>query len=156
VLTVERIDDGELSPFLTEEVRAGDTLELRGPIGGYFTWSVDDAGPLQLLAGGSGVVPLMAMLRHRARADRGRGARLLHSTRSLADATYRAELAALAAGDGDLRVAHTLTRAAPAGWTGLARRVDRRMLEEEVFPPSEKPLAFVCGPTPFVETVANV
>jgi len=154
VLTVERIDDGEVSPFLTEEVRPGDVLELRGPIGGYFTWTAGEPDPLQLLAGGSGIVPLMAMLRHRALAGPDRAARLLYSSRSWDDTIYRAELARLGGDDSLLRVVHTLTRAAPQGWSGLARRVDRAMFEEHVFAPPERPRAYVCGPTPFVETVA--
>ena len=153
-LTVERIDDGEVSPYLTDEVRVGDTLELRGPIGGYFVWDVRTGGPLLLVAGGSGVVPLMAMLRHRAAAGSDAPAHLLFSSRSYDEVIYRDELDQLAQGDATLHLAHTLTRSQPPGWTGYARRVDRAMLEAVVPPASEHPIAFICGPTPFVETVA--
>jgi ferredoxin-NADP reductase len=159
VLTVERIDDGEVSPFLTEEARPGDRIELRGPIGGYFTWSAwsaDAREPLQLVAGGSGIVPLMAMLRHRALAAGERAsARLLYSSRTWDSTIYREELGRLAKGDARLAVLHTLTRAAPPGWPGPVRRVDRQMIEEHVFPPSDAPRVYVCGPTPFVESVAT-
>jgi ferredoxin-NADP reductase len=158
VLTVERIDAGEVSPFLTAEVRAGDRLELRGPIGGYFTWTTATGGPLQLLAGGSGVVPLMAMLRHRAYRN-GHDpppapARLLCSSRTREAILYRDELARLAAADPQLAVLHTLTREAPAGWTGRLGRVDAAMLAAFSFAPREAPHIYVCGPTPFVEAVA--
>src|SRR3954452_10922576 len=121
-LTVERIEAGEVSPYLTEELRPGDALELRGPIGGYFNWRSDDGGPLLLIAGGSGLVPLMAMLRHRAARSSSIGARLLVSARSPGDLLYSDELTALAASDG-LGVHRTFTREPPAGWTGVARRV---------------------------------
>jgi len=149
-ITVERLDDGEVSPYLTEELRAGDALELRGPIGGYFVWGPEDGGPLLLVAGGSGVVPLMAMLRHRRAARSDVPARLLYSSRTLEDVIYRAELDRLGA-----EVVHTLTREQPPGWTGYTRRVDAEMLREVAWPASEDPRVFVCGPTPFVETVAG-
>lgn len=150
-LTVERIEDGEVSPYFVGEVRAGDRFELRGPIGGHFVWTVDRGGPLLLVAGGSGVVPLVAMLRHRALAGSRVPAALLYSSRTLADVIYRAELERLtAAGDG-LRVVHTLTRETPPGWTGETRRIDRAMLEDAGFPPSERPQVFVCGPNGLVE-----
>jgi ferredoxin-NADP reductase len=155
-LTVERIDEGEVSPFLTEEVRPGDELELRGPIGGYFTWTGASGDPLQLVAGGSGIVPLMAMLRHRARAGLpGAPARLLYSSRLWETTIYRDEVARLAAGDPSLTVVYTLTRAAPPGWSGRRGRVDAAMLRELVFPPAARPELFLCGPTPFVEAVAS-
>jgi ferredoxin-NADP reductase len=147
-ITVERLDDGEVSPYLTEELRAGDGLELRGPIGGYFVWDVDHGGPLLLVAGGSGVVPLRAMLRHRQRSGSDVPARLLYSSRTLEDVIYRTELDAL----GD--VVYTLTREQPSGWTGYARRVDTELLAEVAWPADDAPRAFVCGPTSFVETVA--
>ena len=156
VLTVERIDDGEVSPFLVNELRPGDTLELRGPIGGYFTWTADQRGPLQLLAGGSGVVPLMAMLRHRAGHGGAGPARLLGSWRSRNGIFFRGELEILARRDPTLRVTHTLTRETPDGWTGRLGRVDAAMLAAESFAPAEKPLVYVCGPTPFVESVAGL
>jgi ferredoxin-NADP reductase len=151
-ITVERLDDGEVSPYLTDELRPGDALELRGPIGGYFIWSPEDGGPLLLLAGGSGVVPLRAILRHRARTGSDVPARLLYSSRSLAEVIYRDELAA--ASDG-VEVVHTLTREQPPGWTGYARRVDADLLREVAWPADQGLLAFVCGPTSFVETVAH-
>jgi ferredoxin-NADP reductase len=153
-LTVERLDDGEISPYLVEEVRAGDGFEVRGPIGGWFTWSAADGGPLLLLAGGSGLVPLMAMLRHRRLAGSEAEARLLLSTRSPGDVLYAAELEGTALEPG-VTVAHTYTRRAPEGWTGYARRVDRTMLEEVAWPAAALPRIYVCGPTAFVEAVAN-
>jgi ferredoxin-NADP reductase len=155
VLTIERIDDGEVSPFLTEELRAGDQIEVRGPIGGYFTWTGAAGRPLQLLAGGSGIVPLMAMLRHRARAVAPSPARLLYSSRTWPTTIYRAELARLAASDGGLIVTHALTRATPPGWTGQSRRIDGPMLRALALSADEAPEVFVCGPTPFVESVAT-
>jgi ferredoxin-NADP reductase len=152
-ITVERLDDGEVSPYLTEELRAGDDLELRGPIGGYFVWDPDqDHGPLLLAAGGSGIVPLRAILRHRERTGSTTPARLLYSARSLADVIYRQELDHY--GDG-VQVTYTLTRIQPPGWTGPARRVDAALLADVAWPASSGPLAFVCGPTSFVEAVAE-
>ena len=155
MLTVERIGEGEVSPYLAGEARAGDKFELRGPIGGYFIWTPDLSGPLFLVAGGSGIVPLMAMLRQRAAAKSTLPAALLYSSRGFADLIYRAELERLAgAGDG-LQVVHTLTRERPAGWSGLTRRIDRAMLEEAGFAPDAHPRIFVCGPTPLVEAAAR-
>jgi ferredoxin-NADP reductase len=153
-LTVEEIEDGEVSPYLTEELIPGDEIELRGPIGGHFTWSVQDGGPLLLVGGGSGVVPLMAMLRHRAARESTVDARLLLSARSREDVIYRGELAAL--DPRGLTVAVTLTRAQPAGWDGFAGRVDAGMLAAIGPAPAERPRIFVCGPTPFVEHVADL
>jgi ferredoxin-NADP reductase len=153
-LTVERIDDGEVSPYLTEELRVGDKLELRGPIGGYFVWDMPLGGPLLLVAGGSGIVPLMAMLRHRAAYGSSVPTRLLYSSRSLEDIIYREELRRLDEADQMLEVVQTLTRAQPPGWTGYARRIDTDMLREVAWPADQHPLAFICGPTPFVETAA--
>jgi ferredoxin-NADP reductase len=150
-ITVERLDDGEVSPYLTEELRPGDGLELRGPIGGYFVWGPEDGGPLLLVAGGSGVVPLRAMLRHRQRSGSDAPVRLLYSSRTLGDVIYRRELDQAADG---IEVVHTLTREQPAGWTGPARRVDAELLGEIAWPAEDGALAFVCGPTSFVETVA--
>ena len=162
VLTVERLADGEVSPYLADQLRAGDQLELRGPIGGYFVWEVAVGGPLFLAAGGSGIVPLMAMLRHREAALSARGvearvelpARLLYSSRSWDEVIYRDELARLAVVDPTLEVRHTLTRKVPGGWNGFHRRIDREMLTEVAWPPSERPRVYVCGPTPLVESVA--
>jgi ferredoxin-NADP reductase len=154
-LTIERIDDGEVSPYLAGEVRAGDELELRGPIGRPFTWSVDDGGRLLLLAGGSGIVPLMAMLRHRAARASTVETRALVSVRRLEDAIYRAELLALGPREG-LDIRWTYTRGAPpdpAGWSG---RVSAAMLAELGPPPKAAPRAFVCGPTAFVEHAATL
>ena len=151
-ITVERLENGEVSPYLTDELRAGDQLELRGPIGGYFVWEPTDDGPLMLLAGGSGVVPLRSMLRHRLRAGSDVPARLLYSSRTLPDVIYRGELDHY--GDG-VQVICTLTRSQPPGWTGYSGRVNPAMLAQAVWPASQHPLAFVCGPTSFVETVGE-
>lgn len=154
-LTVERIDDGEVSPYLTGELRMGDELELRGPIGGHFTWRAQDGGPLLLVAGGSGLVPLMAMLRHRAARSSKADTRLLVSARSLEDLLYRSELEALAASDG-LALHQTFSREAPKGWTGFARRIDADMLSSVGPGPASRPRIFVCGPTAFVERAAEL
>ncbi|MBC8076670.1 MAG: ferredoxin reductase [Chloroflexales bacterium] len=154
-LTVERIDDGEVSPYLTDELRVGDQLELRGPIGGYFTWDVDHGGPLWLVAGGSGVVPLMAMLRHRQAHTSAIPAQLLFSAREPDDLIYRGELDQLAANSPHLKVIYTLTRAQPPDWSGYRRRIDKAMLAEVGWPANERPQIFVCGPTPLVEGVAT-
>ena len=155
VLTVERIDDGEVSPYLTDETRPGDRLELRGPIGGYFTWTATLPGPVQFVAGGSGIVPLMAMLRHRAHSRARPAARLLSSWRTRDAVIYRAELERLATDDPPLEVVHTLTRESPPGWSGPRGRVDADMLRAFAFTPEQEPRVYVCGPTPFVESVAN-
>ncbi|MBX5444137.1 ferredoxin reductase [Sphaerobacter sp.] len=155
-ITVERLEDGEVSPYLADELRPGDFLELRGPIGGWFTWETREGGPLLLVAGGSGIAPLMAMLRHRAAWRSPVPVRLLYSSRSAQDIIYREELERLAANDPDLAVIHTLTRAQPKGWTGYRRRIDREMLNEIAWAPEERPRAFVCGPTPLVEAVATL
>jgi len=154
-LTVERVSSGEVSEFLTEELRAGDTIELRGPIGGYFTWNPSISSPLMLIAGGSGVVPLMSMLRTRNQADNKVPAKLLYSSRSADDIIYRDELDRMAANRDGFDLVHTLTRGAPTGWKGQTRRVDRDMLAQCGFQATEEPQIFVCGPTSFVETVAD-
>jgi ferredoxin-NADP reductase len=153
-LTVERLDDGEVSPYLVDEMAPGDMCELRGPIGGWFVWDVADGGPLLLVGGGSGVVPLMSMLRHRAALRCDVAARLLLSARSLGDVLYADELRTLDDGDDTLDVTLTLTRTAPPDWTGYRRRVDRAMLEDVAFAAYDRPRTYVCGPTPFVESVA--
>jgi ferredoxin-NADP reductase len=155
-ITVERLEDGEVSPYLVGELKVGDKLELRGPIGGYFVWRPDDARPLLLIAGGSGMVPLMAMIRHRALVKELAPARLLYSSRTFEDVIYRAELDRLAAAGDGLTVVHTLTRAQPAGWKGYGRRIDREMVSDVAWPKEQSPLAFVCGPTSFVETAAGL
>jgi ferredoxin-NADP reductase len=154
-LAVERLEDGEVSPYLAGELRPGDQLELRGPVGGYFVWEPGRGGPLLLVAGGSGVAPLMAMVRYRAATGREVPARLLYSSRTEEDVIFREELDRLAeAGDG-LTVTHALTRAQPPGWAGYARRIDAVMLEEVGWRPGERPLIYVCGPTRLVEAVAG-
>jgi ferredoxin-NADP reductase len=154
-LTVERIEDGEVSPYLVDELAEGDQLELRGPIGGYFVWDVEMGGPLLLVAGGSGICPLMAMIRHRAARGSRVPTRLLYSSRALQDVIYRSELDRLASHADGLEVFHTLTRSRPSAWKGYARRIDRAMLAEVSFPPDRRPLCMVCGPTPLVEAVAR-
>jgi ferredoxin-NADP reductase len=155
-LTVERLDDGEVSPYLVGELRVGDKIELRGPIGGYFVWEAGDERPLLLLAGGSGIVPLMAMIRHHAAAGASAPVRLLYSSRSIDDVIYKDELAILSAGVRRLQVSHTLTRSQPLGWEGYSRRIDGEMLAEVAWPRKDTPAAFICGPTAFVETAAGL
>jgi ferredoxin-NADP reductase len=154
-LTIERLDDGEVSPYLVDELRIGDKLELRGPIGGYFVWEARLGGPLLLIAGGSGIVPLMGMIRHRAAIGSTVPTRLLYSSRSYDDVIYRAELDRLVGSTTMLEVVHTLTRTQPPGWTGYHRRIDTALLREVAWPSEQRPLAFICGPTPFVETAAT-
>ncbi len=153
-LTIERIEDGEVSPYLVDGVAVGDELEVRGPIGGPFTWSIEDGGPLLLLGGGSGLVPLMAMLRHRAARASTVDARALISVREPADALYRAELQALTPREGlDVRWTWSRAPARDGGWRG---RISAEMLAELGPTPSERPLVFICGPTGFVERAANL
>jgi ferredoxin-NADP reductase len=151
-ITVERLDDGEVSPYLTEDLRAGDELELRGPIGHWFVWDTSDGGPVLLVAGGSGIVPLRAILRHHQRTGSDVPVRLLYSSSTLDDVIYRSELSQLRTG---IQVSYTLTRTQPPGWTGYSGRVTAAMLAEMAWPASQQPLAFVCGPTSFVEAVAG-
>jgi ferredoxin-NADP reductase len=153
-LTIERIGDGEVSPYLTDQLRPGDELELRGPIGGHFTWRVEDGGPLLLVAGGSGLVPLMAMLRHRAARGATLDTRLLASSRTWEDLLYRDELLRIA-DEAGMHARFTLTREQPSGWTGFDRRVDAEMLRQVGPDPVARPKIFVCGPTPFVEQAAD-
>jgi ferredoxin-NADP reductase len=154
-LTVELVDDGEVSPYLVEEVRAGDVFEVRGPIGGHFSWSADQGGPLLLVAGGSGLAPLMAMLRHRRARGSDVPATVLVSARSADDLLYAAELEALVPRDG-LAVHVTYTRGGPPGWSGFERRIDAAMLAEVAPAPDAMPRVYVCGPTGFVETAADL
>jgi ferredoxin-NADP reductase len=160
-LTIERLKEGEVSSYLCGEAHEGDRFELRGPIGGYFVWDVSEGGPLLLVAGGSGIVPLMAMLRHRAArltdksTRRALPARLLYSSRRWSDVIYRAELDRLAGEDDALQVTHTITREPPPQWNGFHRRIDRAMLVEVAWPPAERPRIFICGPTPLVEFAAT-
>jgi ferredoxin-NADP reductase len=155
-LTVERLDDGEVSPYLTDVLRLGDELEVRGPIGGWFTWRPEEGGPLLLVAGGSGIAPLMAMIRHRAAVQSPAPVCLLYSSRTYEDIIYREELDRYAADGMDLHVAYALTRSRPPEWQGYVRRIDQEMLEEVAWAPEERPLIFVCGPTPLVESVATL
>lgn len=154
VLTVERLDDGEVSPYLVDELRPGDEVELRGPVGGYFVWEDSYGGPLLLVGGGSGIVPLRAMLRHHRAVGSTVPVRLLYSARTPDDLIYREELTRLDSED-MIDVQFTLTREQPEGWHGYRRRIDRRLLEDVAWPAIEQPLVYVCGPTPFVETAAN-
>jgi ferredoxin-NADP reductase len=153
VITVERLEDGEVSPYLAGELRAGDQLELRGPIGGYFVWEPALGGPLLLIAGGSGIVPFRSMLRHLVGAG-GVDARLLYSSRSLDDVIYRDELERFAHADG-VEVRFALTRAWPDGWMGWRGRIDRPLLEEYAWPVSARPLIYTCGPSGFVEAATG-
>jgi ferredoxin-NADP reductase len=144
-VTVERLDDGEVSPYLVDEARAGDELEVRGPVGGWFVWTADQGGPLQLIGGGSGLAPLMSILRHHRRSGSDAEVRLLLSARGPQDVLFADEL---------VDPVITYTRDAPPGWTGYARRVDRAMLEQAAIPPERDPRVYVCGPTGLVEGVA--
>jgi len=152
-LTVERIDDGEVSPYLTREAQMGDQFELRGPVGGYFVWDANPGGPVLLVGGGSGVVPLMAMVRQRPVNGDAVPTRLLYSARSWEDVIYRDELERYREHGDGVEIFYALTREQPPGWTGYSRRVDRELLAE--IAPTDLSLAFVCGPTPFVEAVAE-
>jgi ferredoxin-NADP reductase len=149
-ITVERLEDGEVSPYLVDEVREGDRFEVRGPIGGYFVWDGDEPEPVLLVAGGSGVVPLAAMARQRARAGGEASMRLLYSSRTWEDVIYRDELEQLG-----IEVTYTLTREQPAGWHGYARRIDDELLREVAFPAAERPRVYVCGSTRFVDAAAD-
>jgi ferredoxin-NADP reductase len=154
-ITVERIADGEVSPYLVDELQVGDKVELRGPIGGYFVWQPSDGGPLFLAAGGSGLVPLMAMVRARIGGGGDVAVRLLVSSRSADEVIYGGELGAIAGAHDGVEVIQTLTRAQPPGWSGYRRRVDREMLAEVAWPTADEPRCYVCGPTGFVEAVAT-
>jgi ferredoxin-NADP reductase len=153
VLTVERLDDGEVSPYLVDELQPGDELELRGPIGGYFVWEASLGGPLLLVAGGSGVAPLHSILRHHRAIGSTVPVRLLYSARSVAEVIYREELMENA--DDSVDVRFTLTREQPEDWQGYGRRIDPDLLGQVAWPPSVQPLIYACGPTGFVETAAN-
>jgi ferredoxin-NADP reductase len=154
-LTVERIDDGEVSPYLATELRPGDKLELRGPIGGYFVWEPSRGGPLLLIAGGSGIAPLMAMVRERIAMGSWVSVRLLVSSRSWDEVIYRSELEEMGRERMGIEVIHALTRSQPPDWTGYDRRVDREMLAEVAWQAADRPLCYVCGPSGFVETAAS-
>jgi len=153
LLTIERLDDGEVSPYLVDELRPGDELELRGPIGGYFVWERSSGGPVLLIAGGSGVVPFRAMLRHHVASRSDAAVRLLYSARSLDEVLYRKELESLMPGQG-IAVRTALTRSWPEDWEGHRGRISPEMLREVAWPPDEHPLIYICGPTGFVEAIA--
>lgn len=155
VITVERLDDGEVSPYLTDVLEIGDRLELRGPIGGYFVWEPGRGGPLFLVGGGSGIAPLMAMLRAHVAARSDVPVRMLLSWRSADDVIYRDELRAIAEGADGVEITQTLTRSVPDGWTGRTGRVDADLVAELAWRPEERPLTYICGPTSFVEAVAS-
>jgi ferredoxin-NADP reductase len=154
-LTVERLADGEVSTYLHDVLIVGDQVELRGPIGGYFVWEARMGGPLLLVAGGSGIVPLMAMLRHRKATGSQVPVHLLYSSRTYEDVIYRDELERLSKDHSGLEIFHTLTRAQPMDWKGYSRRIDLRMLEEATRPFGKELKAYICGPTAMVEGVAN-
>jgi ferredoxin-NADP reductase len=149
-ITVERLEDGEVSPYLVDDVAEGDVFEVRGPIGGYFVWDGDEPEPVLLVAGGSGVVPLMAMARHRAQVGSTAPMRLLYSSRTWDDVIYRDELETLG-----IEVVHTLTRQQPPGWSGYSRRIDDELLREVAFPAADEPRVYVCGSTRFVDAAAD-
>ena len=155
VLTVERLADGEVSPYLVGELRPGDELELRGPIGGYFIWNQSLAGPLLLIAGGSGIVPFRSMLRHRSATGSDAAVRLLYSARALDDVIYRDELAGFGAAGNGVEVSFTLTRQWPEDWTGRRGRIDAKLLDEVSWPASDMPLTYICGPSGFVESASG-
>jgi ferredoxin-NADP reductase len=154
-ITVERLEDGEVSTYLTDVLEIGDRIELRGPIGGYFVWEPSRGGPLGLIGGGSGVAPLMAMLRARVAAGSQEPVRMLCSWRSAEDVIYAEELDTINRGTDGVEITHTLTRSAPENWTGRRGRVDREALSQIAWPPEHEPLTYVCGPTGFVEAVAS-
>ncbi len=154
-LTIEKIEDGEVSPYMHEVVVVGDQVEVRGPIGGYFVWDASMREPLLLIGGGSGVVPLMSMLRHRAAAHASAPTHLLYSSRALDDVIYYDELETLRAQMDGLKVFHTLTRSHPENWNGYTRRIDADMLREVAAPLGKNVRVFICGPTALVENAAN-
>ena len=153
-ISVERLEDGEVSAYLVDEAREGDRFELRGPIGGYFVWDAEDERPLFLVGGGSGVAPLMSMIRHRVRSGSEAPVRLLYSSRSYEEVIYRDELEKLSGRDG-IDIFHTLTRSQPEGWTGYSRRIDDDLLHEVAWPASGEARVFVCGSTHFVDAAAD-
>ena len=156
-ITIERIDDGEVSPYLHDVLIPGDLVELRGPIGGYFVWEAGlSPGPLLLIAGGSGIVPLMSMIRHRAALMAKNLTALLYSSRNFEDIIYYNELEKLGKASSELQIFHTLTRSQPADWKGYARRIDEEMLKEVAGPLGEAVQVFICGPTLMVESAANI
>jgi ferredoxin-NADP reductase len=155
-LAVERLPDGEVSPYLADDLVVGDLLEIRGPVGGWFVWRPEQTEPVQLVAGGSGVVPLLAMARTHAAVGSRAPIRLLYSVRDAGSILYGSELAELPGRDGGLVVTYAYTRVAPAGSSRPAGRVDAALVAETTFPPADEPTCYVCGPTAFVEVVADL
>ena len=155
-LTVERLPDGEVSPYLTEELQVGDLLELRGPIGGWFVWRSEQTEPVQLVAGGSGIVPLMSMIRSRAEAHSTVPFRLLYSVREPEAVFYRDELQALTAQQQSVTISYAYTRATPKGWPRPAGRIDAALVAETTWSADRLPTCYVCGPTSFVETANSL
>jgi ferredoxin-NADP reductase len=155
-LTVQRVPDGEVSPYLVDVAQPGDEMEVRGPVGGYFTWMARDTSPVLLVAGGSGVVPLMAMIRTRAMAGSRVPFRLIYSSRGPADVFYAGELAGRVRDDRGLDVTYAYTRTVPRGWARPPGRVDGALLAQAGWPPDVAPSVFVCGPTGFVEAIADL
>jgi ferredoxin-NADP reductase len=154
-LTVERLPDGEVSPYLTQEVAISDRLELRGPIGGWFVWRTCQTEPVQLIAGGSGIVPLMAMVRSRASAGSTAPFRLLYSVREPGAVLYRDELQGLSDQDYPVTLTYAFTRAAPTSWPQPPGRIDAALIANTTWPSNLVPTCYVCGPTPFVESAAG-
>jgi ferredoxin-NADP reductase len=154
-ITVERIEDGEVSTYMHDVLIPGDRIEVRGPIGGYFVWEASMTEPLLLICGGSGVVPLMSMIRHRIDAGAMNPTRLLYSSRTFEDIIYYSELEKLREADGGLQIFHTLTRSQPGGWNGYVRRIDKDMLNEVAGPLGRSVQVYICGPTLLVEAAAN-
>jgi ferredoxin-NADP reductase len=155
-LTVERLANGEVSPYLTQEIAVGDQLELRGPIGGWFVWRTHQTEPIQLIGGGSGIVPLMAMIRSRALAGSTAPFRLLYSVREPAAVFYRKELEALLDHDQAVNLTYAYTRAAPKDWPRPPGRIDANLVTNATWPASLVPTCYVCGPTSFVESAAGM
>jgi len=154
-ITVERINEGEVSTYMHDVLVPGDRIEARGPIGGYFVWEAMMTEPVLLIAGGSGVVPLMSMIRHRAAAGAKNPTALLYSSRNFEDIIYYNELEKLRTENGGLQIFHTLTRSQPAEWKGYTRRIDKDMLKEVAQPLGKTVQVFICGPTLLVEAAAN-
>jgi ferredoxin-NADP reductase len=155
-ITVERLPNGEVSPYLTQEVMVGDRLEVRGPIGGWFVWRTQQTEPVQLVAGGSGIVPLMAMIRSRAAAGSRAPFRLLYSVREPGAVFYRDELRTLSDENGVVMVTCAYTRTVPKGWPRPPGRIDAGLIAGSTWPADLAPTCYICGPTPFVEAVADL
>jgi ferredoxin-NADP reductase len=155
-LTVEQLPDGEVSPYLVNELIVGDAIELRGPIGGWFVWRPDQREPIQLIAGGSGVVPLVAIARAHAAARNGSPIRLLYSVRDPASVLYGGEFEDLASRSSGLILTYAFTRSALPGWDRPPGRVDAALVADSTWPPDLSPTCYVCGPTGFVEAVADL